>query len=133
MSTSKGVMPVLIQFFSCKAKVACGNGEQVLSRDIYRLGHRFDFFRMLSCYFTTVGFYISSLKRHICTSWILSLSGWRPLRLGTEPIKVLHLAKYCLYVYPYCLFLCLVHSHQSFNVDLSNLYSLLALKTTLAS
>lgn len=25
-----------------------------LSRDIYRLGHRFDFFRMLSCYFTTV-------------------------------------------------------------------------------
>nr|QCQ81964.1 hypothetical protein [Ammopiptanthus mongolicus] len=32
-----------------EAKVACGNGEQTLSRDIYRLGHRFDFFRMLSC------------------------------------------------------------------------------------
>ncbi|MQM07928.1 hypothetical protein Taro_040776 [Colocasia esculenta] len=44
-----------------EAKVACGNGEQVLSRDIYRLGHRFDFFRMLSCYFTTVGFYVSSM------------------------------------------------------------------------
>ncbi|CAM8881816.1 unnamed protein product [Rhodiola kirilowii] len=44
-----------------EAKVACGNGEQTLSRDIYRLGHRFDFFRMLSCYFTTVGFYISSM------------------------------------------------------------------------
>ncbi|KAI3929909.1 hypothetical protein MKW98_004063 [Papaver atlanticum] len=25
-----------------EAKVACGNGEQILSRDIYRLGHRFD-------------------------------------------------------------------------------------------
>lgn len=44
-----------------EAKVACGNGEQTLSRDIYRLGHRFDFFRMLSCYFTTVGFYFSSM------------------------------------------------------------------------
>ncbi|KHN31144.1 Callose synthase 5 [Glycine soja] len=44
-----------------EAKVACGNGEQTLSRDIYRLGHRFDFFRMLSCYFTTIGFYISSV------------------------------------------------------------------------
>ncbi|XLR65357.1 hypothetical protein S83_016029 [Arachis hypogaea] len=32
-----------------EAKVACGNGEQTLSRDIYRLGHRFDFFRMLLC------------------------------------------------------------------------------------
>jgi len=41
--------------------VACGNGEQTLSRDIYRLGHRFDFFRMLSFYFTTVGFYFSSM------------------------------------------------------------------------
>ncbi|XVE83338.1 hypothetical protein DITRI_Ditri16bG0080900 [Diplodiscus trichospermus] len=44
-----------------ESKVACGNGEQTLSRDIYRLGHRFDFFRMLSCYFTTVGFYVSSM------------------------------------------------------------------------
>jgi callose synthase len=48
-----------------EAKVACGNGEQVLSRDIYRLGHRFDFFRMLSCYFTTVGFYISSMVMYL--------------------------------------------------------------------
>ncbi|KAG5045976.1 hypothetical protein JHK86_015382 [Glycine max] len=44
-----------------EAKVSCGNGEQTLSRDIYRLGHRLDFFRMLSCYFTTIGFYISSV------------------------------------------------------------------------
>lgn len=44
-----------------EAKIANGNGEQTLSRDIYRLGHRFDFFRMMSCYFTTVGFYFSTL------------------------------------------------------------------------
>ncbi|KAH7848572.1 hypothetical protein Vadar_004610 [Vaccinium darrowii] len=48
-----------ISFF--EAKVARGNGEQTLGRDIYRLGHRFDFFRMLSCYFTTTGFYVSSM------------------------------------------------------------------------
>ncbi|PWA73942.1 glycosyl transferase, family 48 [Artemisia annua] len=44
-----------------EAKVANGNGEQTLSRDVYRLGRRFDFFRMFSFYFTTVGFYFSSL------------------------------------------------------------------------
>ena len=46
-----------------EAKVANGNGEQVLSRDIFRIGTRFDFFRALSAYFTTVGFYASSAVR----------------------------------------------------------------------
>ncbi|GAB2275112.1 Callose synthase 7 [Dionaea muscipula] len=44
-----------------EAKVANGNGEQTLSRDVYRLGRRFDFYRMLSFYFTTVGFYFCSM------------------------------------------------------------------------
>ncbi|XP_031255248.1 callose synthase 7-like [Pistacia vera] len=44
-----------------EAKVANGNGEQTLSRDVYRLGHSFDFYRMLSFYFSTVGFYFSSM------------------------------------------------------------------------
>eukprot|EP00252_Welwitschia_mirabilis_P010583 TRINITY_DN2391_c0_g1_i1.p1 TRINITY_DN2391_c0_g1~~TRINITY_DN2391_c0_g1_i1.p1 ORF type:complete len:1782 (+),score=270.87 TRINITY_DN2391_c0_g1_i1:159-5504(+) len=44
-----------------EAKVASGNGEQVLSRDVYRLGHRLDFFRMLSLYYSTVGFYFNTL------------------------------------------------------------------------
>ncbi|KAL7260304.1 hypothetical protein ACSBR1_006052 [Camellia fascicularis] len=44
-----------------EAKVANGNGEQTLRRDVYRLGRRFDFYRMLSFYFTTVGFYFSSM------------------------------------------------------------------------
>ncbi|KAA0062323.1 callose synthase 7 [Cucumis melo var. makuwa] len=43
-----------------EAKVANGNGDQTLSRDVYRLGRRSDFYRMLS-YFTTVGFYFSSM------------------------------------------------------------------------
>lgn len=52
------------QISSFEAKVANGNGEQTLSRDIYRLGRRFDFYRMLSFYFTTVGFYFSSMVRN---------------------------------------------------------------------
>ncbi|GFP95013.1 callose synthase 5 [Phtheirospermum japonicum] len=61
IQVGKGRDVGLNQISLFEAKVACGNGEQILSRDIYRLGHRFDFFRMLSYYYTTVGFYVSSM------------------------------------------------------------------------
>jgi len=61
MQVGKGRDVGLNQISQFEAKVANGNGEQTLSRDIYRLGHRFDFFRMMSCYFTTIGFYFSSM------------------------------------------------------------------------
>ena len=66
MQVGKGRDVGLNQISKFEAKVANGNGEQTLSRDIYRLGHRFDFFRMLSCYFTTVGFYFSTLVWSFC-------------------------------------------------------------------
>lgn len=65
MQVGKGRDVGLNQISLFEAKIANGNGEQTLSRDIYRLGHRFDFFRMLSCYFTTVGYYFSTLVRFI--------------------------------------------------------------------
>uniref|UniRef100_A0A1D1XCU9 Putative callose synthase 8 n=1 Tax=Anthurium amnicola TaxID=1678845 RepID=A0A1D1XCU9_9ARAE len=61
MKVGKGRDVGLNQISKFEAKVANGNSEQTLSRDIFRLGRHFDFFRMLSCYFTTVGFYFSSL------------------------------------------------------------------------
>jgi len=61
MQVGKGRDVGLIQISKFEAKIANGNSEQTLSRDIYRLGRRFDFFRMLSCYYTTIGFYFSSL------------------------------------------------------------------------
>lgn len=61
IQVGKGRDVGLNQISLFEAKVACGNGEQTLSRDVYRLGHRFDFFRMLSFYFTTVGFYVSAM------------------------------------------------------------------------
>ncbi|KAL1290898.1 hypothetical protein HN51_059442 [Arachis hypogaea] len=61
IQVGKGRDVGLNQISLFEAKVACGNGEQTLSRDVYRLGHRFDFFRMLSFYFTSIGFYFSSM------------------------------------------------------------------------
>eukprot|EP00246_Nothoceros_aenigmaticus_P012554 TRINITY_DN3954_c0_g1_i1.p1 TRINITY_DN3954_c0_g1~~TRINITY_DN3954_c0_g1_i1.p1 ORF type:complete len:892 (+),score=168.20 TRINITY_DN3954_c0_g1_i1:405-3080(+) len=61
IQVGKGRDVGLNQIALFEAKVASGNGEQILSRDIYRLGHRLDFFRMLSFYYTTVGFFISNM------------------------------------------------------------------------
>lgn len=61
VQVGKGRDVGLNQISMFEAKVASGNGEQVLSRDVYRLGHRLDFFRMLSFFYTTVGFFFSSM------------------------------------------------------------------------
>ncbi|XP_024386368.1 callose synthase 9 isoform X2 [Physcomitrium patens] len=51
----------LNQIAAFEGKVASGNGEQSISRDIYRLGQLFDFFRMCSFFFTSVGFYFTTM------------------------------------------------------------------------
>ncbi|KAL3820479.1 hypothetical protein ACJIZ3_006384 [Penstemon smallii] len=61
VQVGKGRDVGLNQISMFEAKVASGNGEQVLSRDIYRLGHRLDFFRMLSVFYTTVGFFFNTM------------------------------------------------------------------------
>ncbi|KAM0872122.1 hypothetical protein ACQ4PT_038938 [Festuca glaucescens] len=89
MQVGKGRDVGLNQISKFEAKVANGNGEQTLSRDIYRLGHRFDFFRMLSCYFTTVGFYFSTLIAQACRS-ILKVAGlWGSVRALARAYEVI--------------------------------------------
>ncbi|KAL0799437.1 hypothetical protein Bca101_054612 [Brassica carinata] len=61
IQVGKGRDVGLNQIALFEGKVAGGNGEQVLSRDVYRLGQLLDFFRMLSFYFTTVGFYFCTM------------------------------------------------------------------------
>ncbi|MBA0815342.1 hypothetical protein Gohar_021099 [Gossypium harknessii] len=61
MQVGKGRDVGMNQISLFEAKVANGNGEQTLTRDVHRLGCHFDFFRMLSFYCTTVGFYFNSL------------------------------------------------------------------------
>ncbi|KAG8379394.1 hypothetical protein BUALT_Bualt07G0084000 [Buddleja alternifolia] len=61
IQVGKGRDVGLNQIALFEGKVAGGNGEQVLSRDVYRLGQLLDFIRMLSFYFTTVGFYVCTM------------------------------------------------------------------------
>lgn len=61
LQVGKGRDVGLNQIALFEGKVAGGNGEQVLSRDVYRLGQLFDFFRMMSFYFTTVGYYFCTM------------------------------------------------------------------------
>ncbi|KAG0624695.1 hypothetical protein M758_3G268300 [Ceratodon purpureus] len=51
----------LNQIAAFEGQVASGNGEQTLSRDVYRLGQLFDFFRMCSFFFTSVGYYFTTM------------------------------------------------------------------------
>ncbi|CAK9232746.1 unnamed protein product [Sphagnum troendelagicum] len=61
IQVGKGRDVGLNQIAAFEAKVASGNGEQTLSRDVYRLGQLFDLFRMLSFFFTSVGFYVTTM------------------------------------------------------------------------
>ncbi|KAK4778668.1 hypothetical protein SAY86_006196 [Trapa natans] len=61
IQVGKGRDVGLNQIALFEGKVAGGNGEQLLSRDVYRLGQLFDFFRVLSFFTTTVGFYFCTM------------------------------------------------------------------------
>ncbi|CAA0839441.1 Callose synthase 5 [Striga hermonthica] len=91
IQVGKGRDVGLNQISLFEAKVACGNGEQTLSRDIYRLGHRFDFFRMLSCYYTTIGFYVSSML--VVLTVYTYLYGKLYLSLSGLEQSIVHFAK----------------------------------------
>ncbi|KAG6610049.1 putative glycosyl transferase family 48 protein [Phytophthora cinnamomi] len=48
------------QIYKFEAKLAQGAAEQSLSRDVYRISQRLDFFKLLSFYYNHVGFYLST-------------------------------------------------------------------------
>lgn len=73
LQVGKGRDVGLNQIAVFEGKVAGGNGEQVLSRDVYRLGQLFDFFRMLSFYFTTVGYYFCTMVSLLCLKMVFSI------------------------------------------------------------
>ncbi|XP_059439363.1 callose synthase 11-like isoform X2 [Corylus avellana] len=93
IQVGKGRDVGLNQIAMFEAKVASGNGEQVLSRDVYRLGHRLDFFRMLSVFYTTVGFYFNSMMVVLTVYaflWgrlYLALSGIEDAPLSNTPLS----------------------------------------------
>jgi 1,3-beta-glucan synthase component len=89
MQVGKGRDVGLNQISLFEAKIANGNGEQTLSRDIYRLGHRFDFFRMLSCYFTTVGFYFSTMVQLFFYSYNMGILNKLVTLANTGPLVLI--------------------------------------------
>lgn len=70
VQVGKGRDVGLNQIALFEGKVAGGNGEQVLSRDVYRLGQLFDFFRMFSYFYTTIGFYVCTM---VFCFWLLHI------------------------------------------------------------
>ena len=50
----------LQQTYKFEAKLAQGNAEQTLSRDMFRIGERLDFFRFMSFYYGGVGHYVAN-------------------------------------------------------------------------
>ncbi|PON84478.1 Glycosyl transferase [Trema orientale] len=95
IQVGKGRDVGLNQVSMFEAKVASGNGEQVLSRDVYRLGHRLDFFRMLSFFYTTVGFFFNTMMviltvyAFLWSRLYLALSGVEGSALANDSNKAL--------------------------------------------
>ncbi|XP_039002059.1 callose synthase 12-like isoform X1 [Hibiscus syriacus] len=78
------------QISTFETKIACGSGEQILSRDVYRLGQRLDFFRTLSFFYTTIGYFfnttviILSVYVFVWGQLYLALSGVENSVLGND-------------------------------------------------
>ncbi|TMW60587.1 hypothetical protein Poli38472_000629 [Pythium oligandrum] len=84
------------QIYKFEAKLAQGAAEQSLSRDVYRICQRLDFFKLLSFYYNHVGFYLS-MSLIIWTVYILLYCNlFRSLLTlegvgGREPVILSHL------------------------------------------
>lgn len=73
---------------SFESKVSGGNGEQVMSRDVYRLGTQLDFFRLLAFYHSGPGFFINSylvLLSVYANLWMLTLLALTNTQLLPNP------------------------------------------------
>ena len=60
VQVGKGRDTGLQQTYKFEAKLSQGNAEQALSRDMYRICHRLDFFRLLSFFYGGIGHYIAN-------------------------------------------------------------------------
>ena len=60
VQVGKGRDVGLQQTYKFEAKLAQGNAEQTLTRDMYRICERLDFFRLMSFYYGGVGHYVAN-------------------------------------------------------------------------
>jgi len=64
------------QIYKFEAKLASGNGEQCLSRDVHRIGQRLDFTRLLSFYYSGIGFYLNNAMTVFSMIMFMYLQLW---------------------------------------------------------
>lgn len=88
-------------------QIASGNGEQVLSREIRRLGHSMDFMRLMSWYHTGNGFFINTaitmLSVH-ATVWVMLLMAFlqkenKEVQSWLSAVQILQLGTLSVLVY----------------------------------
>ncbi|TFJ83846.1 hypothetical protein NSK_004943 [Nannochloropsis salina CCMP1776] len=78
------------QIYKFEAKLSQGAAEQSISRDVYRMVNRVDFFRLLTYYFGGIGHYLSSVLT-VAAIWLLvyvllSLSLFQHEKIGDRPM-----------------------------------------------
>jgi len=61
IQVGKGRDVGMSQIYKFEAKLSQGAGEQSLSRDVYRMSNRLDFFRLLSYYYGGIGHYFTNV------------------------------------------------------------------------
>jgi callose synthase len=86
MQVGKGRDVGLQQTYKFEAKLAQGNAEQCLSRDMSRICDRLDFFRLFSFYYGGVGHYISSALVMICLVLVVYIMAGQAV-FGAEGIN----------------------------------------------
>lgn len=75
-----------------ETKLSCGAAEQMLSRDLSRIGHSMDIFRLFSFYYAGVGFYLTYF--FLVNSVYLFLL-WQTVYVVSEPFAAANAAASC--------------------------------------
>ncbi|KAL7564229.1 hypothetical protein ACA910_012257 [Epithemia clementina (nom. ined.)] len=90
VQVGKGRDVGMSQIYKFEAKLSQGAGEQSLSRDVYRMCHRLDFFRLNSFYYGGIGHYFSNVLTiftvYIVVYLMAALAVFNLERIGTRNI-----------------------------------------------
>ncbi|KAJ1618897.1 glycosyl transferase, partial [Pavlovales sp. CCMP2436] len=88
LQVGKGRDVGMHQIYKFEAKLSQGNGEQMISRDVSRLGERLDIARLLSFYYSGPGFYLNVALTIVCIYVFLYSLLWTtlfPIKSGPLP------------------------------------------------
>lgn len=94
ISVGKGRDMGFVSINGFEIKISGGNGEVCISRDLYRIATRVDFFRMMSVYYSGPGFFINNailMTTVYLQTWVLAvlaLAGAYLVASGTFKVRL---------------------------------------------